>query len=78
MMKPNFLFEGGLVRRLDFAIITLLILLLASMPISGQIYPRRQNRDLYRFYYEQYVKSYWQLRDLMHKVSTRLETTPRG
>ncbi|HPT63123.1 MAG TPA: FGGY-family carbohydrate kinase [Candidatus Atribacteria bacterium] len=51
---------------------------LKMVQISGQIYPCQQNREIYHFYYEQYVKSYWQLRDLMHRVSTRLGTTPEA
>ena len=32
---------------------------LKMVQISGQIYPCQQNREIYHFYYEQYVKSYW-------------------
>lgn len=50
---------------------------LKMVQISGQIYPNRQNHEVYLFYYDRYIRSYFQLRDLMHEVSARIGAFPK-
>jgi len=40
--------------------------------ISGQIYPNKENHEIYQFYYDKYIKSYFSMKDLMHEVSRRI------
>ena len=35
-----------------------------------QIYPNKENHEIYRFYYDKYIKSYFSMKDLMHEIST--------
>ncbi|MCD6155432.1 MAG: hypothetical protein J7J32_00045 [Candidatus Atribacteria bacterium] len=39
--------------------------------VSGQVYPNQSHHEIYRFYYDKYVRSYFALRDLMHEVSSK-------
>jgi len=45
---------------------------LKMVQISGQIYPNKENHEIYRFYYDKYIKSYFSMKDLMHEISTRV------
>jgi len=44
---------------------------LRMVKVSGQIYPNQDHHEIYRFYYDKYVRSYFALRDLMHEVSSK-------
>lgn len=44
---------------------------LKMVQISGQIYPNRNHHEIYRFYYDKYLRCYFQLKDIMHDISTR-------
>ncbi|MCX7667508.1 MAG: FGGY-family carbohydrate kinase, partial [Atribacterota bacterium] len=43
---------------------------LKMVQVSGQIYPNRQHHEIYRFYYDKYLRCYFQLKDIMHDIST--------
>lgn len=49
---------------------------LKMVQISGQIYPNRENHEIYLFYYDRYIRSYFQLKDLMHEVAARVGDFP--
>ncbi|HSV32251.1 MAG TPA: FGGY-family carbohydrate kinase [Atribacteraceae bacterium] len=45
---------------------------LRMVQISGQVYPNKANHELYRFFYDKYIRSYFALKELMHEVSSEL------
>lgn len=45
---------------------------LKMVQILGQVYPNQTNHQIYQFYYDKYIKTYFSLKQLMHEVSTRV------
>ena len=42
--------------------------------VETKVEPDPSMKEVYDFYFQKYVASYPQLKDLMHEVSTRLES----
>lgn len=45
---------------------------LKMVRVTGQVYPNKETHELYQFYYDKYVASYFALRDLMREVSAHV------